>query len=345
MEKDLKYLYSLCNRINSFGSIIENTSFDPSEYNENEQSQLTGQKDTISFYVSNNPAAELIEDGRINFVLSNFDINVYLNQDKFHKKFLDNHLCGILSNYKIDKKFIETQSNYIKNLSTNELKIINYYTTGGDTTMNSILSGNFDENFNINNLRTPADVFLLGFITEPYLKDKTIYENQEIVDSTDLSVLFQHFTYDFLKSVLLKACDILQEIIKKSPPVTKIMKVFRAAKERKRNLKYIKNGKIYYKNERFVSTSLDPNSALRFANKEPSKTDIPNSNIKVITLLPGSRGLFLAGVSDFPDEFEVLLPNDTTYLIRDRKACNQLVSGYHISKKQNIYVEDIVVVS
>jgi hypothetical protein len=376
MEKDLKYLYTL--KGNCFGStkfvgivnkIKDNFNVDDFYVDNNHKTICTDAllptplwktpqeltkmynlkpiSDKITFSVSENVIQEIIKYNKVKFFDKEFLINSYTNREETHSAFLKKHLCGILENYKIDKDFVKTQNEYIKNLSLSELSVLYYYTVGGDRVMNAILGGNFEEDWDIAELKYDTDlIYSLFFIILDELKN----ENIKVVEKFEINYLIELFptlTDNFVKKILNIAIKTLQKIILNSPKVSKKMKVFRAIANYRLNEDSTLAGKngIYYKNKRFVSTSLDPNSSLRFANKqEINKEGPPEYTLKVITLLPGSHGLFLAGISQFYEEFEILLPFDCVYLVRSKKICNQLVPDWCIHKKQNIFVEDIVVV-
>jgi hypothetical protein len=375
MEKDLKYLNSLCNRTNSFGLINDNLlkkldrirsdiyvdedhkmicadalEETPLWKTPEELTKMYGttkkMTDKISFDVSENMLDEIIKNGKVTFTKKEFLINSYNNREETHKAFLKKHLCGVLENFKVDKEFVKSQNDYIKNLSLSELSVLNYYTIGGDRAMNSILSGDFDENWDIGEFKYDSEfISSMYFIIFEEIKDlEDLADNETRVKY--IIDIFPTFSDEFVKKILNIAVNTLQKIIINSPKITKIMKVFRCVSNSQS--KSILQGKenSYYTNKRFVSTSIDPNSSLRFANnrnKPVDKEGFPLYSMKVITLLPGSHGLFLAGVSGFYEEFELLLPFGSTYLVRSRKVCSEFVGDWCIHKKQNLFVEDIVI--
>lgn len=113
----------------------------------------------------------------------------------------------------------------------------------------------------------------------------------------------------------------LERIIKNSPKIEKKMIVYRGVnndyfmEDRKLN--------VYFKNKNFLSTSLNPAVALHFSfevNPDYNPDNSESCCISEITLLPGTRCIWISGMSEYPAENEVLLNNGTTYLIRSNKV-------------------------
>lgn len=105
--------------------------------------------------------------------------------------------------------------------------------------------------------------------------------------------------------------DSLQTIINNSPPTKTKMTLYRGTKKDiifndKKNRK-----DIFFKNEGFVSSSIDYTIAQKFKTTSCCLT--------YITLLPGSKTIWLGGVSKVTSEKEFLLGLNTTYLIRSEK--------------------------
>lgn len=101
----------------------------------------------------------------------------------------------------------------------------------------------------------------------------------------------------------------LNDVIHNSPSTTRKMILYRGEK----NDDYFKvdTGKKFFKIKGFISTSLSPHNANRFSGSECCMNEI--------TVLPGSKCLFLMGVSSIPEEIEVLLGMNTTYLMRSHR--------------------------
>jgi hypothetical protein len=126
----------------------------------------------------------------------------------------------------------------------------------------------------------------------------------------------EYFPYTFWIDVMDLFTDDLKRIIDKSPPVTKTLTLYRGVKD-----DYFLNGKNkkYYKNNTFVSCSLNPYHSLKYIPQQCC--------LKRISILPGSKALLMAGLSHF-HEFEVILNVDSIFYI-------------HQKKKYSIYKNDI----
>eukprot|EP00899_Mesostigma_viride_P007308 jgi/Mesvir1/16579/Mv10115-RA.1 len=116
----------------------------------------------------------------------------------------------------------------------------------------------------------------------------------------------------------------LKRILTNAPPLTKPMTVYRGSEtayytddpnESKVQRLMLKGQALrLYRNNFFVSTSINPNKALDFTQIGDAKKD--GCCLKVIQLLPGVTCLPLWPVSHYADEFEILLPPDVVFQIR-----------------------------
>jgi len=171
---------------------------------------------------------------------------------------------------------------------------------------------------------------------------------------------------DFWKRVIARYCEDLQSIIRNAPPIGQMMKVYRGVKNdhylkgtvKQTGFKYpgyLEDTK-YYRNDGFVSTTIDRRTAEGFLKGGKNKS------FNVITLLPGARCLMLFGATRFKAEYEVLLGLETVYLIRQKNidcklglkmpltadACQSFASENWSKQvdmlKKDVKVSDIVVV-
>jgi hypothetical protein len=147
----------------------------------------------------------------------------------------------------------------------------------------------------------------------------------------------------FWKRVIKRYSKELQGVIQRAPRVKKTIVVYRGVK----NDYYLQGTDgHYYVNKGFVSTSLNIKQAMKFAERGLKNTCC----LKKITLLPGTKALFLMGISQFAGEMEVLLGHDTTYLVRKKKQLKHYVDQddnkycYDDVPKNPVYCSDIVVV-
>jgi hypothetical protein len=149
-----------------------------------------------------------------------------------------------------------------------------------------------------------------------YIPPKT-YKIKKIFEIFEKKVMDDRLVFDFLtqnaefvmsiKDVFWERCvdryiKRLNAIIRGSPPVTRAMTVYRG-QITDYFLKKSKAGQ--YSNPCFTSTSLSPSLPKLF-------TDVDSGCcLTKIRLLAGTRAMFVAGVSEYPKELEVLLPVGT----------------------------------
>jgi hypothetical protein len=137
----------------------------------------------------------------------------------------------------------------------------------------------------------------------------------------------------------------LNTIIKNSPPLKRQMVVFRGVKDDY----YLKGHKNhFYKNSGFVSTSLSYDKALIFSGEDKANKAI--CCLKRIVLLPGTRVLYISGLSKFPQEMEILMSPDSVYYLKNAKRTlpyyKEKDRGTDIcgKKAKKLFMTDIVVV-
>ena len=108
---------------------------------------------------------------------------------------------------------------------------------------------------------------------------------------------------------VVRAIDLLAKtidtIVRNSPKTTEKMVLYRGDD----NDQYFKRntGDVFFKIKGLISTSLSKEVGMRFLRYKNMETSTMCCMNK-ITVLPGSRVLFLGGMSNWPDEMEFLLP-------------------------------------
>lgn len=189
-------------------------------------------------------------------------------------------------------------------------------------------------------------------------KDITVLEVLEIIRDKKHSIVNSskylamgqiagYFTVDFWLKCIELYCADLNRIIRKAPALKTKMIVFRGVKDDY----YLKGSKkSLYTNQGFISTSIYYKKASNFAAYVGPKNH--TCCLKRITLLPGTRCIFLSGLSKFPDEFEILLPSDSIYHLRNAKATYKIYKDEYYkttdicavdnSKLKYVQVTDIV---
>jgi hypothetical protein len=241
----------------------------------------------------------------------------------------------------IDIEWFNQLDMYISKLKCNELFALYGYTYRGDEMVNNFLRGTFDldklrngfvydRQKYLTKLYLPIFFESLGFMKDhknsiqDYLTNKTT----QVVNSfnADKHLLNEDFEtsdkkeaiYDFvvnhisylndkaLTYIMIRYSRTLQKVIDNAPPLKKKMIVYRGVADDF----YFQNkmDDVMFKNKGFVSTSIHIGTALSFTKDKCC--------LKKITLLPGTKTVWLGGVTRLSGEDEFLLGFNTTYLIR-----------------------------
>ena len=150
----------------------------------------------------------------------------------------------------------------------------------------------------------------------------------------------------FLSRMIKSLSDTIHRVISNSPATKKTMIVYRGVKDSfftADNYTLPMNKNEVFLNKGFVSTSMLHTVSL---------SDFINLGsgccFKVITVLPGTKCVPLLGLSQFNQEFEILLNRDTKYIIRDKyvaKVPVKELTAYNTNamKFNNIKVSEIIV--
>lgn len=171
--------------------------------------------------------------------------------------------------------------------------------------------------------------FILTSIASSTFNDKETYKHMKYI--------VKYFKYEFWENVLYLYADDLQSILSKAPLLRKKMIVYRGVKDDS----FLKSKSNHiYKPNGFVSTTFSLQNALSI---------IENNNeneqccLKRFTLLPGSRALFLYGLSPKPNEFEVLLGRETQmYLTKEKSFIPK--DAANLCHRRKVAVTDVVVI-
>lgn len=162
---------------------------------------------------------------------------------------------------------------------------------------------------------------------------KTKQQNQTTVTDYHCYMYMMHIgaylSMHFWKKVIQRFSDELQSLLRGAPKVNQMMTVYRGVKKdyylngtTDPKGKVYLQGKTFFRNDGFVSTSMDVDKAFRFVDPTALLSSAPKTSPRCcfqrITLLPGTSCLLLTGMSYF-EEMEVLLGRDTVYYIRTSK--------------------------
>lgn len=249
-----------------------------------------------------------------------------------------NALNIFYKNIEIPEEWVISMNKYIQSLNTDDKFTILGYSFHSFHFINAYLRGNMNKTKLkglIQSHKNSHDKYIFPFFIQVYrllqdiqipndelsLKIKiknetktllTWFNNVQKMNKSDAYPIILHIQEYFPYTFWIKVMDLftsdLKRIIDESPPVTKTLTIYRGVKD-----DYFLNGSKnkYYKNNTFVSCSLNPYHSLKY---------VPNTCcLKRISILPGSRALFIAGLSHY-DEHEVVLNVDSIFYIHQKKT-------------------------
>jgi hypothetical protein len=284
----------------------------------------------------------------------------------------------------VDDKWVEAQSTWYKDLPLHDLCRLVGYTYTGDILANSYQRGTLNmsslkESFG--KFRSTENKFHPLFydmieeaalhgpeclvsptLTIPAVSTSPVSElhmtlrSKKLTESVKYNIILnigKLYKEYFLINVVGRYVANLQRIISSSPPLQKMMVVYRGVKTdhflNASHASLVKtDGLDYYQNVGFVSTSLNTKAAYEFIDLSSKKSNM--CCLQRITILPGSHCILLQPISIYPEEVEVLLGNNTLYYIRkkseekvkmptdSRDICSPHTKGVKVG------VSDIVVV-
>jgi|694.fasta_scaffold38874_3 hypothetical protein len=266
----------------------------------------------ITYYVEATDATHIVRtnslihlDSIMNYTFEKADYNIGL------MKYLD------VDGPTIDKNFFKKNQTFLKEtLSTKEIFMLSGYTFNGDVLANLFLklkanvSSDAEDDFN---------EYVLNWRSEKKKnKHRQIRLNSLFYQ---LAKRLNNYDYDFVNSYLekvkrddafiqlIKECveeyvDDLKKIFDKAPALDEDMVVFRGVS----TMYYKKDNSDKFYNNTFMSTSLNPNTALDFSAKECC--------LKKITLKRGfNKIIFIEPITQIRGEYELLIPPDTEFRI------------------------------
>ena len=149
-----------------------------------------------------------------------------------------------------------------------------------------------------------------------------------------------YFPYEFWVEVMKLFKTDFERIINNAPPVRKETVVYRGVKG-----DYFLKGSNnnYYKNTSFVSCTLNPYYAVEYLRKG-------QCCLKRITLLPGTKVLFISGLSCYPYELEIVINVDSILFIKETITTNiyenndDAKDDMCFERKRKIDISEIVIV-
>lgn len=280
----------------------------------------------ITYYIDSHNPTHIIKSNSLielnsvmNYTVDKADYNIGL------MKYLD--INGIT----IDKNFFKNNQNFLKNtLSTKEIFMLSGYTYNGDVLSNLFLL------LKANGTQEAEDNFtdyVLHWRKENMKRIKQIRLNPlyyqlekrlNIHDYDAMDMYLQKVKRDanfvnIIKESVEEYINELKIIFNKAPPLDEDMVVFRGVS----TMYYKKDNSDIFYNNTFMSTSLNPNTALDFSGKDCC--------MKKITLKRGfNKIIFIEPITQVRGEYELLIPPDTEFRILKHEE----------SKKENIFNYD-----
>jgi len=245
----------------------------------------------------------------ISFAKKNISIEITYNP--INKSFINKLQKTVDIDY-IQSIFKE-QDKFFKSLSVREVFNLKHYTFHGDNVLNSYINNTLNiSNINIdyNNETTFFYQFLDYFIANPiYNGNKVpIDDDEKFIDFLKNNYYkFDMSIYTYILNLYIKE---IKAIFDKAPKNKQKFYVYRGVNDNYISKKVAQNkSKGYFTSDRYVSTSLFINEALRF---------IGNGNDNIIyeiAIEPNVPIIFMQSISYVKNEFEVLLPINSTFFI------------------------------
>lgn len=201
-------------------------------------------------------------------------------------------------------EFLNNNQTYLDRLSMRERINLYGYTKAGDQLVNMYLRNDIQalEQYIISNWGNYQHIPIYY-----QLRDRGAPEDVNEMHSwlriKDTSSLIKIFI-----SAIKSYIDELVKIFNNSPALTRPITVFRGVKTA-----YYKtdNSNIFH-NKEFMSASLDPDIALTFTDSTAGCC------FKQINLIPGAKAIFIAPLSQEPNELEVLLPPGNKFIVSEK---------------------------
>lgn len=273
--------------------------------------KMVEKKINIEYLTDNIPIGlqqRFLEKDKIDF--KNKTSEIVIGYNEYNHKFI-NRIQRII-NFNHINEFLHNQDEFIKSLSIRELYNLKHYTYQGDKLIVEFINKKFSIEFLDINYNSST---LLYFQFLDYFSQNPIFEGQQInIDNSQeflrfISRNFKKFSIDIYNQAITSYIHELNEIFKKAPKTKEILYVYRGVKDNYISKEVSKNkSRGFFVSNRFTSTTLFLASAISFI-----KT--PDSVLYEIKIEKGLPVIFLNGISFISEEFEVLLPINSTFYI------------------------------
>jgi hypothetical protein len=235
----------------------------------------------------------------------------YTNMKAISRNFVifQSYVEGSTEYMDFDNDWLEASNNYVATLPVHDKYILRTYTRNGDEVVNSVLRENA---ITLKSGSLLQKMFLEArcpFAISLFREYDSIDPADFLDDGKRLSaagqdklyfLYMQHMsTNEILKSYVLKYAQELRRIIRAAPTVPRELLTFRAVKE-----DYLVDTNDIVTIKGFTSTSYSPESVSYFAAGHSYK------NMYEFVLAPGSHAISMYSISEFANEYEILLDFD-----------------------------------
>lgn len=271
------------------------------------------------------PIEPVINQGKPRFILSQPDnlTQPYLASFKIKSNNFGLGIGNYLDNYKgvtLDKTFLFRNHKFLKELSPREKFILSGYTYQGDRLANLYLRKDSLVDYIMN--WTP-DLNVKGRFLNPLyfqlsdrlksLRSKVIQteafkiNGDELIQwlESNLKVRDDKFV-SLIQDCVKQYTEELLSILNKAPELKEETVVFRGTK----TYYYKKNKDDIFTNIDIMSTTINPNIALKFSGKEETECCFNQ-----IHLSPGTKVIFMEPITQGEEEFEIIIPPNNNFKI------------------------------
>ena len=204
-----------------------------------------------------------------------------------HRRFTENLAYNYIKNTEMKRNLYNAHIEYVNNLSELEKKLLKWYTYQGDRIMNNYLRNKFKTNDFINIYHSIVDTY------EDYLPQELRNKRDNLNDRDVIDSIFRIVKYSI---------DTINNIINNAPKNKDYFVVYQYSQTQRRT-----DNDEYWENVGFYSTTLI------------DSTDIPpvqNAKCKTYIIVPPeSNFLALAGISKYPEEYEILFPSSNCFKV------------------------------
>ncbi len=210
----------------------------------------------------------------------------------------------------IDMTWYQKQNKWLRSLSPREVFLLYGFSHNGDVWAHTYLDGKFSMQMFTSKVKglLSNEYFALFFQARDFYKINTGDIRKDY--SEVLNRVGAETNQDYIKSIIQMFIDELNALCAKAPATTKPFVVWRGVKD-DTYMSGIKDKQ--YTLNRFASTTVNGDVAFKFGR---ASGQTKSHTVQRILIMPGSRCVLMFGMTKYSEEFEILLPRGSTYIIR-----------------------------